>query len=57
MYMENVSLWIKINANMHQPCPFYRTFELGLIIHVAAEPYAYSYVATCTLLHVAKIIQ
>ena len=24
-------------------------------MHVAAEPYAYSYVATCTLLHVAKI--
>ena len=29
----------------------------GLVIHVAAEPYAYSYIATCTLLHVAKIIQ
>ena len=26
-------------------------------VHVAAEPYAYSYIATCTLLHVAKIIQ
>ena len=26
-------------------------------MHVAAEPYAYSYVATCTLLHVVKIIQ
>ena len=26
-------------------------------MHVAAEPYVYSYVATCTLLHVAKIIQ
>ena len=26
-------------------------------MHVAAELYAYSYVATSTLLHIAKIIQ
>ena len=58
MYMENVSLWIKIIiGTMHRPCPCYHMFELGLVIHVAAEPYAYSYVVTCTLLHVAKIIQ
>ena len=48
---------LKLIVNMHQPCPFCRTFELSLVIHVAAEPYAYSYVSTCTLLHVAKIIQ
>ena len=45
---------LKLIGNVHL---LYRTFELGLIIHVAAEPYAYSYIATCTLLHVAKIIQ
>ena len=52
--MENVSLWI---GNMHRPHPFYRTFDTSLAIHVTAEPYAYSYIATCTLLYVAKIIQ
>ena len=30
---------------------------ISIVIHVAAEPYAYSYIATCTLLHVAKITQ
>ena len=44
--MENVSLWIKINwKHALTTRPFYRTFELVLVIHVAAEPYEYSYVA------------
>ena len=30
---------------------------LVILVHLAAEPYVYSYVATCTLLHVAKIIK
>ena len=37
---------LKLIGNMHRPHPFYRTFDVSL--HVAAEPYAYSYVATCT---------
>ena len=32
---------LKLIRNMHQPRPFYHTFEASLAIHVAAEPYAY----------------
>ena len=42
---------------MHRSHPFYRTFELGLVIHVTAESYVYSYIALCTLLHVANYIR
>ena len=44
---------------MHRPRPFYCTFEASLYMLVAAESYAYSYVAILAhaLLHVAKIIQ
>ena len=42
---------------MHRPRLFYRTFEALIVIHVAAELSAYNNIATCTLLHVAKIIQ
>ena len=42
---------------MHRQRPFYRTFEVSLYMYVAAEPYVYSYIATCTLLHISKIIQ
>ena len=54
--MENVSLWIKINWKNSSTTPLL-PYIWGLVIHVAAEPYVYTYVATCTLLHIAKIIQ
>ena len=53
--MENVSLRIKINWKHASTTPLL-PYVWGLVIHVAAEPHAYSYVATWTLLHVTKIV-
>ena len=54
--MENVSMWIIINWKHASTTPLLPHI-LGLVIHIAAELYAYSDVATCALLHVAKITQ
>ena len=54
--MENVSMWIIINWKHASTMPLL-PYIWSLVIHVAAELYAYSYVATCALLHVEKIIQ